>query len=172
MNSSGASVLPQLRVSSGPQWQPAGEQTFWLLALVSLLLVFLVENAVLVPFTAHINYLGLPPSTCFWWNLKQDESAWLRKDEACRKQRMWSCGGGGEEPGSDPSTVQSPRTHGERVRWSVTCAQSQHWGMLPAYSLSTGEGAENKDPWGSRTSQASIIAETQAPATPSQEKDG
>lgn len=93
MNSSGASVLPQLRVSSRPQWQPAGEQTFWLLALVSLLLVFLVENAVLVPFTAHINYLGLPPSTCFWWNLKQDESAWLRKDEACRKQRMWSCGG-------------------------------------------------------------------------------
>lgn len=75
MNSSGASVLPQLRVSSRPQWQPAGEQTFWLLALVSLLLVFLVENAVLVPSTAHINHLGLPPSPCLWWNLNQQESA-------------------------------------------------------------------------------------------------
>lgn len=127
MNSSGASVLPQLRVSSGPQWQPAGEQTFWLLALVSLLLVFLVENAVLVPFTAHINYLGLPPSTCFWWNLKQDESAWLRKDEARRKQRMWSCGAGG-----DLVQIRAQFNPPEPT-------EKESGGVLHVRSLSTGE---------------------------------
>lgn len=81
---------------------------------------------------------------------------------------MWSCG---------RDVVQSrAQFNPPELRYT------ESGGMLHARSLSTGEcclliisalGRQvgNEDPWGSWTGLSSLIAESQATATPSQEKD-